>query len=196
MGWILPVIVILSVGAVLAVVHEYWYECDRREQHKRENRDEYDKYIFAIKDVDESHIDHVLKDYEIMNRETDSRGNITEAVGAILITASFLILGNAVAKEVDLGLKYALAAVSMALYVVWFFFLELTTRKLDGMTFSRMRAIEDALTLRFHYKFGIHNYVKYETGKARWLEFRRHCWLVVLILLFAGWASVFYFLNR
>jgi len=87
MGCPLAGAMVLAVGAILAVLHEYWFQSDKWEQEKRENRDERDKYICAIKDVDKFHLEHVLKDYEIMNRQVESRGIITEAVGAILITA-------------------------------------------------------------------------------------------------------------
>jgi len=86
-----------------------------------------------------------------------------------------------------------MAVVSILLYVVWFFVLNFTTKGLDNMTFSRMRAIEDALTATFHYKFGIHSYIEYESEESCWLKIRRRFWLWVLVLLIVAWASVLAF---
>ena len=190
-GRLLGIITFL-VGLLLAVGYECLICRDEREQDDREHKEK-DGYISAIRGaVDKSHIDRVLKDYEIMNREVETRGNITLVVGTILITASFYVLGTASIYKEASSLKYAMAIVSITLYVLWLFVLNYTSKTLDNMTFSRMRAVEEALSDEkvLGYDFGIHRYIRGETGNRRWIEIRRRFWVWVLILLFIGWALV------
>ena len=166
---------------------------DEKQKNEWEGREE---FINAVKGVDKPHIKFVLKDYQTMNQEIRSRGSITLIVGTILITASFLILGDAAKYRYSLDLKVVMAIVSIGLYLSWFFILNYTTKKLDNMTFSRMKAIESGLTQRIniqHFNFGIHTYIEQRYHEKKWIEIRRRFWVVVMMLLFTGWGLVFIF---
>lgn len=186
-------VITILVGLLLAVGYESLFCRDSSERCKRENSQKHHEYLKRLRNVGDDHIDVVLKDYETMNREIQNRGTITQAVGAILITASFLILGNVVGGKITSNVKYAMGIVSIALYVVWLFVLNYTTKKLDNMTFSRIRAIEGTLSdeKRLNYDFGIHSYIEDETKTTLWIKIRRRFWVWVLILLFVGWAVIF-----
>jgi len=197
-GWLLGIITFL-VGLLLAVGYECLFCRDEKERCERESSPEYSEYKKSIKESIEKNpdfTDFVLRDYETMNREIQNRGTITEAVGAILITASFLILANVVGDKITSNVKYAMGIVSIALFVVWLFVLNYTTKKLDNMTFSRMRAIEQELGEKFGYRFGVHSHIKEETEpkcckETLWINIRRRFWVWILILLSFGWALIF-----
>jgi len=183
--------IVLAVGITLAVVSLFWSKYEKTEQDRKEDCGNYLLYIDRVSNTAETHIDVVLKDYETMNREIQNRGTITLGVGAILVAASFLILGNtATNKGLALDTKFAVAIVSILLYILWLFVFHDTTKKLDNMTFSRLRAIEKGLRQRFGYDFGIHTYLKDQVEKTRWIKYRRPFWVWILVLLFIGWGFI------
>ena len=185
-------VITFSAGILLALINECLTRRDRRKQDEREKSKEHREYLQRLGEVNDNHMDHILKDYETMNREIHNRSVITEAVGAILITASFLILANTVAYKVTLNSKYSMCIISMLLYVLWFFVLHNTTKELDNMMFSRIRAIEEALSdeKKLNYDFGIHRYIRGETRNTHWIGIRRRFWVWVLLLLFSGWGLI------
>jgi len=141
----------------------------------------------------------VLKDYETSISEIHARNNINLMVGTILIGASFFILTsiNLSERSRSVGI-YAFA--SIGLYSIWLFLLYLTSSRLNGLQYSRIRAIEEALTEKLNYDtkklkydFGINSYNIKKTrrcgGKrpALWLRIRRAFWDIVLLLLSIAW---------
>jgi hypothetical protein len=132
----------------------------------------------------------VLKDYEITNKEIERRENITLLIGSILITGSVLILGNTLINNNAVP-KFPYALTSILVFVLWLFVLHATTKKLDSMSYSRARAIEEALSDHFGYDFGVHKYLYSKTkkncGTVWWLKWRKIFWGLILILLSSVW---------
>lgn len=63
-----------------------------------------------------------------------------------------------------------MAVASIGLYVLWLFILHYTSKKLDEITYSRIKAIKKALSERIGYEFGIHRYIDKETKSSLWIE--------------------------
>jgi hypothetical protein len=142
----------------------------------------------------------VLEDYKTSNEEVRRRDNVTLIVGTILITSSFLILGNVALKPDQPKSIYALA--SIGLFSIWLFALHETGKRLNKITYDRLKAIEKALMMYFDrpiylsedakpsYRFGIHSLVCEKTAQAQtdwWLRARRMFWAFVLLLLSLSW---------
>jgi len=135
----------------------------------------------------------VLADYETSNEEVRRRDNVTLLVGTILITSSFLILGNVALKPDQPRSIYALA--SIGLFSIWLFVLHETGKSINKITYDHLKAIEKALTRYFNenaqpdYRFGIHSLVCEKTGDqiVWWLRMRRMFWAFVLLLLSLSW---------
>lgn len=109
----------------------------------------------------------LLKDYEISNKETERRENITLVVGTIMITSSFIILGNSFSQNVT-GSRVIGAIASIMLFLLWAFILHYTSRQIDGLSYARMKAIEETLSDPPNYQFGIHSFLfKQWTGKKK-----------------------------
>jgi len=136
----------------------------------------------------------VLKDYEISNATVHRRDNIDLLIGSILITGSLLVLANTSVSETlahPMGI-YALA--SIALYSIWLLVLNSTSRKLNRLAYSRIKAIERALT-KLGYEFGIHSYNIQKTRTTserpiRWIRLRKTFWGLILLLLSIAWMSL------
>lgn len=126
----------------------------------------------------------ILKDYEISNREIERRENITLLIGSILITASILLLINAIPN-----VKWVFAAASIFTFTLWLFLIHLMTKKLDDLSYSRVRTMEEALAKMAGYEFGIHRYLLRKTNKTTWIKMRRCFWGFLLILLSIAWLA-------
>jgi len=188
-------IVTFLVGLLLAIGYQCLVCRDKEEQNERERKLRKEYVPPMQRDIEEPNIELILKDYETMNREIHNRAIITQGIGAILIGASFLILGNvAMGKCLSQNSKYSMSIVSLGLYVLWLFVFHRTAKKLDDMTYGRIRVIEGVLSKEEEKNkkcdFGIHRYIYSEAEKSRWISFRRGFWTEVLILLFIGWALV------
>jgi len=135
-------------------------------------------------------VESVLKDYEITNKEIERRENITLLIGSILIAGSVLILGNTVISNNAVP-KFPYALTSILIFILWLFVLHATTKKLDSMSYSRVRAMEEALSDHFGYDFGIHKYLYSKTKKncetVWWMRWRKIFWGLILILLSSAW---------
>jgi len=127
----------------------------------------------------------VLKDYEITNREIERRENITLVIGTILITSSFIILGNTATSSAP---KFPYALASISLFVLWLTILYFTTKMLDDEGYYRVRAMEEAFTKYYNYEFGIHRYSYALTQHVGWIRIRRGFWGFILILLSIAWV--------
>lgn len=157
-------------------------------------------------------IDVLLKDYEITNDEIARRGHITLLVGTILVAAAFLIVGqtlvesnviliggsNAVGKNNETETNLA-ALASIGLYSIWLFVLHGTSKRLDNMTFARLKAIEvrisQTINYRRGYQFGVHSFIKREFDKSlrkkRFLARIRTEWWIWVRRRFWGWIYLF-----
>lgn len=133
--------------------------------------------------------DILLKDYEITNSEVARRENITVLVGTIMLTSSFLILGNSITQNILIP-RFVVAAASIFIFVTWLFILYYTTRKLNQISYTRIRAFEDKLNEKVNYGFGIHRFMQ-DKRKCQ-LKFRiRKCfWSVTLLVLSIAWYLV------
>jgi hypothetical protein len=148
----------------------------------------------------------IIEDYKAGNSEIGRRDNITLLVGTILVTSSLLILGTTareilgtIAQERPQDSMGIWASVSIGLFLIFLFVLHDTGKRLNGLTYYRIEAIEQALTSHFNpnsgkeqhegYNFGIHSYLHRETKEQRvwWLRLRRTFWADVLMLLSIGW---------
>lgn len=131
----------------------------------------------------------VVEDYRVINEEVARRDSITLLTGTILITASFLLLAARFSPFMK-GIQAIAALSSIGLYITWMFFLHETAKKLNTISFKRIRAIETAVQRSFGLDFGIHNYNTRETqGQGVWwLRMRRRIfWYVILLLLSLVW---------
>jgi len=132
--------------------------------------------------------DVVLQDYESSIKEVDRRENIGLLIGSILITGSLIILGNTATSE---NPKFPYALTSILIFVVWLFVLHHTTKWLDSMAYSRIRALEEAISSHAGYDFGIHSYMYGRTHPRnralRRLRVRRLFWGFVLVSLSIAW---------
>lgn len=170
------------MGICAAII--YWFI------EQSEGKEFNSEFISNIKDSikRKQSLNTVLKDYEITNREIERRENITLLIGSILITGSILVVGYTVTSP---GPKYPYAVTSIFLFILWLFVLHNTTKKLDSMSYSRVRAMEEALSEHFGYDFGIHRYLYSKTkkncGTVWWLRWRRFFWGFILILLSFVW---------
>jgi hypothetical protein len=167
-------------------------------------------------------IDIVLRDIETANREISRRDQITLVVGTILITSTFLILANAASllRENGLGTELRLslgvhAFASVGLFTIWLLILYDTAKRLNGLVFKRIRAMEQALTEflqapvappppmnhqspviregnREPFAFGTHSYLDMitENQTACWLRLRRSFWALVLLFLSSSWLML------
>lgn len=131
-------------------------------------------------------IDGVLKDYEISNKEIQRRDNITLIIGSILITISLLILAYTSVSENSTP-RSIYAGSSIGLYSIWLFVLHYTSKKLDTLSYERIKVIEEVLSKHLGYGFGIHSYISKKTSGELWLFLRRIFWGFVLLLLSFGW---------
>jgi hypothetical protein len=168
---------------------------------KTEHDEGVEKMVTAWLDEDkekglskDAKIDLILKDYETANGEIGRRDNITLIIGTILIGSSFLILGNTAVKPSQPISVYTLA--SVGLFTIWLLALHDTAKRLNYITYRRIRAVEQALTKSFKdrddalgYNFGIHSYIDKATEgqTAWWLRLRRTFWAIVLFLLSLAW---------
>jgi hypothetical protein len=148
----------------------------------------------------------IIEDYKASNSEIGRRDTITLLVGTILVTSSLVILGTTakeilgtIAEETLQNFMGIWASVSIGLFLIFLFALHDTGKRLNGLTFDRIKAIEQALTNHFNpnsgkeqhegYEFGIHSYLHRKTKEQRewWLRLRRTFWADVLMLLSIGW---------
>lgn len=186
----------LLIGVAYLHLVEKWHEeKDEASDFKRRARD-------ALL-THQIHIDAFLKDYEITNREVERRENIGLIIGSILITSSFIILGNTTLSAGQLP-KFPYAATSVSLFAIWLFVLHGTTVKLDKIAYTRLRNLEVILSEYLGYDFGIHSHLRLTTRKKKtqekakddkiesewWLDCRRSFWGLVLILLSVAWFLV------
>lgn len=162
-------------------------------EHIRQERPEQAQISFHSSDKD-----IVLKDYEITNKEVERRDNIDMIVGTILVTASFVILGNVASTTTSASttsawiFPYALCSIS--LFASWLFVLHHTTAKLDSFAYERMRALERSISQHSGYAFGIHSYTydkRQKDGKlVWWADIRRQFWGIILIVLSIFWLVI------
>lgn len=182
-----------TVGIVVSLLYMlnvwfYFGEPKREGEYDRELADS----IKAKLEKNDKFLNGVLKDYGISNIDNQRRDNITLLIGSILATASLLILANTVSERLAHPISiYAL--VSIGLYSLWLLFIHDTAKKLDNITYYRVKAIEKALTDYLGYEFGIHSYIFKETRKCcgkravLWLRGRRTFWGVIMLLLSIAW---------
>jgi hypothetical protein len=134
-------------------------------------------------------IDFAMQDYESSVKEVERRENIDLVVGTILITASLLVLGNTATAGISYKFPYAM--VSIFVFVAWLYVLHFTTKWLDSIAYSRIRAIEEAISSYSTYNFGIHKYMFKRTHKGkqivRRLQIRRFFWGFIIIILSVAW---------
>jgi len=178
----------ISIVGICFAVISFFIEPSEGEEY---NCDFGKKIKYIIKD--RKGLNAVLKDYEITNKEIERRENINLVVGTILITGSILVLGNTATNHSPKLLPYS--TTSIFLFISWLYLLHVTTKKLDSVSYSRVRAIEEVLTEYFKYDFGIHSYLRSKTRKKKkeneepvfWLRLRRGFWGFILILLSFSW---------
>jgi len=139
----------------------------------------------------------VLADYETSNEEVRRRDNVHLIIGTILITASFLILGNVALRLVSP--LWVFSFTSIGSFSIWLFLLHNTGKKINKITYDRIKTIEAVLSDHFKekseeckkvtYEFGIHSYIVRKTHEQRdlWLRGRRSFWGFILLLLSLAW---------
>lgn len=180
--------IVLSIGYILVqALRPYNTPKDIEEEQK--NITEWLK-----DDKDGNKLKVVLADYAAGNEEIRRRDNVTLLVGTILITSSFLILGNVMLKQELPTSVFSLA--SIGLFSIWLLVLHETGKKINKIAYDHLKSIEAALTLHFTgqdkelmYTFGTHSIVCDKTGdqSAWWLRVRRMFWAFVLLLLSIAW---------
>jgi hypothetical protein len=141
--------------------------------------------------LESERLEAVLKDYEILHVELQRRENIMLAIGSILIAASLLILGQTALSANAFSSFDVNAFASIGLFSLWIYILHESSKKLDGLTYKRAKAIEKALSYKLDYQFGIHSYIEENTSKSGkpklWLRVRRIFWYTILGLLNSAW---------
>lgn len=147
-----------------------------------------------LKNDTEKRLNLMLNDYEIANNEVGRRDNVTLLVGSILITSSFLILGNTALKPDQPTFIFSIA--SIGLFSIWLFVLHETGKKTNSLTYNHMKAIEGAIRSssqdekdKIGYDFGNNLTICDKTNDQSvwWLRVRRMFWAIVLLLLSLSW---------
>lgn len=117
--------------------------------------------------------------YEQMSAGIRTRDRITIVAGTIMISASMLLLGALIqADSIDYELKALAIATIIALYSIWFICVNLTTGRLNGLEYNRLRNMEDAR------EFRLHNFVLERIERENWSFYvRRPVWLYFFYIL-------------
>lgn len=145
-------------------------------------------------DADGNRLKVILADYESGNEWINRRDNVTLLVGTILITSSFLILGNVAIRPEQPTSIFSFA--SIGLFAIWLLVLHQTGKRINGMIYRHLKSIEGALTEHFQhqgqalqYSFGTHLLVVEGTTDQSdtWIRIRRMFWAFVLLLLSLSW---------
>ncbi len=139
----------------------------------------------------------MLADHKTATEEVGRRDNVTLLVGTILITSSFIILGNVAVNPNQPKGIFSLA--SILLFVIWLFGLHETGKFTNQITYNHLKSIEGAITRKFQgmgdrprYKFGTNLLIceKTEDQSTPWLRIRRMFWAFILLLLSFSWMSL------
>jgi len=184
------------VGIILSIVYILSRLCSTEEQRVDENLRGTISGLLARSAYRDHTFDLIINDYKISGNEIGRRDNIILLVGTILIGASLLLIGNLTQRESSFPIAFY-AFSSIGFYCVWLWGIHETARKLNNITYRRLRAIEEALSNHYdhegegheHYRFGIHSYIHAETHNQTsfWLRLRRVFWGVVLLFLSIVW---------
>lgn len=180
------------IGCVLSII--YWMMIQRNKCNDT-LREELTK-IYNGYDII-NHKEFILKDYSITNDEIARRENITLVVGSILVSSSFIILGNYVVNDLS-NVHNSLfpATVSIVLYAVWLFVFQITTKKIDERSYERIRALEKIISDKINPNpnkynkydvFGIHSFLHTDLEDRSWMPIRRWFWGLILLLLSLCW---------
>jgi hypothetical protein len=106
--------------------------------------------ILALEQLDQVEACNLNLEYETLNKNVDERGNQTLLSGSIILAASFLVMLGALSLgRANILLLPFVILISLLLYGYWLT-LFASTRKLDTISFIRMRAIEEIKHIRVH----------------------------------------------
>lgn len=199
-------LLISHIGVFVSVIYIIW-EAFRSYDTKADIEEEQKSIEQWLKENDQDNnknnrLKIILADYASGNEEVRRRDNVTLLVGSILITSSFIILGNVMLKS-DLPISiFSLA--SIGLFLIWLLALHETGKKENKITYDHLKAIEAALTQHFKgqdgslkYSFGTHYLIcrRSSDQKEWWLRGRRMFWAFVLLLLSIAWMLLSLKLN-
>jgi len=179
-----------SVGGIIATIYYFYLiESLHDRQRLRKRSPEFFNLKLNISELGEKgKLDVILKDYEISNREIERRDHITLLIGSILITGSFLTLLYYLSNFKELtNIRSIFALTSIFSFSLWLFFLHYTSVRLDNLSYSRVRTIEEALREKFGYEFGIHWYLHRKIHGDKWISWRRKFWGIIFGLLSFAW---------
>jgi hypothetical protein len=201
---------LFGIGISLCLILRALFSC-KKEEYDVKLKNRLKEWLNdQINDKDKMNI--IFEDYRISNEELGRRDNIVLLGGTILISASLLIVAESSKIDTDTLSKYAFA--SIGLFLIWLLFLHETAKKLDDITYNKIKAIERTINEIIDIKaskkndsekdkderkcnpfplFGIHTYTHENTNKqtSLWLRFRRTFWYVVLLVLSLAWISFF-----
>lgn len=192
-----PTLLISSIGIALSVCY-FFYQALKPYHTKNDVNKEQESIVEWLREGDDGKkLKLLLADYASGNEEVRRRDNVTLLVGTILITSSFVILGNITLKQdLPIGI-FSLA--SIGLFTIWLLALHETGKKINKITYDHLKSIEEALTQHFagengaqKYSFGTHRYVCDKTldQSVWWLRGRRMFWAFVLFLLSVAWMML------
>ena len=191
-------LLISSLGIFLSIVYVL-YQAFRHYDTDNEIRLEQESITEWLEgDENAERLKVLLADYNVATEEVGRRDNVTLLVGTILITSSFIILGNVSLKPTSQASPptSVFSMASILLFLIWLFVLHETGKVTNKITYDHLKAIERALTRHFQgrredpaYQFGTHLLVCGKTGdqSAGWLRLRRMFWAFVLLLLSVAW---------
>jgi hypothetical protein len=194
----IPTFLISSFGIVISVLYIF-FQAFRPYHTHSDIEGELKMLIAWLNDDDEegTRLKVMLADHKTATEEVGRRDNVTLLVGTILITSSFIILGNVAVNQNQPKGVFSLA--SVLLFVVWLIGLHETGKVTNQITYNHLKSIEGAITRKFQgsedsprYKFGTNLLIceKTEDQSTPWLRFRRMFWAFVLLLLSFSWMLI------
>jgi len=132
-------------------------------------------------------------EYQYLQSENERRERSMIMMGAIFLPVSLLIMGQAFTQDNILA-RFALVILSIGLYTIWLFRVNLTTISLNEITYKRLKGIEEQDDFQVHrYMYAeTRTEVENSTNDVSWLSNRRSHWGLYLILLYGLGATIMF----
>jgi len=137
------------------------------------------------------HFEYFRLEYEQLSNGIRSRDNMTIVAGTILITASVILLASCIdlaSRElIGFWTKTMMIFASLAIYVIWLICLNLTSNKLNNISYARLRKMEQCASDPCTHEsidMELHRYISKQTHDKLWYKIlRRTVWVLFLWVL-------------
>jgi len=189
---------LFSLGFIgVGISFFYFFRRDREIKKYKTIKEEYLKKLENVDISNKQNLSILLTDYNTSNKEIERRENITLVIGTIMLTSSFLMVNEAIKNGInDFTVYYGI--LSIGIYTIWLLILHDTTRKIDNLSYPRIRAIEEQINSHIKYGFGVHSFLfskLYEKDPIELSFFlRKIFWGITLLFLSLIWIFLS-FLN-